>query len=190
MQNNTSPLELSQPNMMCVVIKDVHPPPPPIGLNEHLCTRAPSDVSNLDHPVVTTPQPPTVNFDNIPATPKISFYVQVIITTPNLDAQQDNCSALACHLFNHLKKFEFNTKAEVAEWCHTNIKVDILWRSSTINLVKTASTKVCRLCAAKRMIIGKNFTHAHRQWKILNLKSKLHGVCSCKMRFLCLARSG
>jgi hypothetical protein len=123
-------------------------------------------VSNLDHPEVTTPQLAFVNLDDIPATPKIPFYARAIIATPNLDARQDNCSALACHLFAHVKNLEFNTKAEFSEWCHTNIKVDILWHSSTINLVKTASTKVCQLCAAKCMIIGQNFTHAHRQQKI------------------------
>jgi hypothetical protein len=120
-------------------------------------------VSNLDHPVVATPQPPIVNFDDLPTTPEIPFYARAIIATPNLDARQDNCSALACHLFAHVKNLEFNTKAEVAEWCRTNIKVDILWLSSTISLVKMASTKVCRLCAAERMIIGQNFTHSHRQ---------------------------
>ncbi len=188
MLNNTSPPALSQPNMMCVVIKDLHPPPPPIDLNMHLRTQAPSDVSNLDHHVTTTPQLPIVNFDNLPTTPKILFYARAIIATPNLNVHQDNCSA-ACYLFAHAKNLQFNTKAEVAEWCCTNIKVDILWRLSTISLVKMVSTKVCRLCAAKRMIIGQNFTHAHRQWKILNLKSELHGVCSCKMRFLWFARS-
>jgi hypothetical protein len=146
-------------------------------------------MSNLDHPDVTTPQPPFINLDNLPATSKIPFYVQAIIAKPNLYAQQDNCSALACHLFAHDKNLEFNTKADVAEWCCTNIKVDILWRSSTINLAKMASTKVCQLCATERMIIGQNFTHVHRQRKILNLKSELHGVCSCKMRFLWFARS-
>jgi hypothetical protein len=179
MLSNTSPLELSQPNMMCVVIKDVHPPPPPtIGLNMQLRTRVPSEVSNLDHLVVTTPQPPIVNFDVLPAYPKIPFYTGVIIATPNLNTQQDNCSTLVCHLFAHVKNLEFNTKAEVLKWCLTNIKVNILWHSSTVSLVKIASTKVCRSCAAKRMIIGQNFTHAHRQGKILNLKSELHAICS------------
>jgi hypothetical protein len=100
-------------------------------------------VSNLDHPVVTTPQPPIVNFDDIPTIPKIPFYSRAIIATPNLNARQDSCSAFACHLFAHVKNLDFNTKVEVAEWCRTNIKVNILWRSSTINLIKMASTKVC-----------------------------------------------
>jgi hypothetical protein len=113
--------------MMCVDIEDVHPPPPPIGLNMSLRTRAPSDVSNLNHHVATIPQLPSTNFDDLPTTPKIPFYAPAIIATPNLDAQQDNCSALACHLFAHVKNLQFNTKAEVAEWCRTNIKVDILW---------------------------------------------------------------
>jgi hypothetical protein len=154
--NNTNPPALSQPNMMCVVIEDIHPPLPPIGLNMHLCTQVQSDVSNLDHHVATTPQLPSVNFDNLPTTPKISFYARAIIATPSLDSRQDNCSALAHHLFAHVKNLQFNTKAEVAEWCCTNIKINILWRSSTISLVKTASTMVCQLCTIERMIIGIN----------------------------------
>jgi hypothetical protein len=128
MLNDTSPPMLSQPNMMCVVIKDIHPPPPPIGLNMHLCTRALSDVSNLGHHVATTPQLPIVNLDDLPTTPENPFYACAIIATPNLNAQQDNCSALACHLFAHVKNLEINTIAEDAEWCRTNIKVNILWR--------------------------------------------------------------
>jgi hypothetical protein len=55
---------------------------------------------------------------------------------------------------------------------------------NTISLVKMVGTKVCRLCTAKRMIIGKNFTNVNRRRKILNLKSELCGVYSCKTRFL------
>jgi hypothetical protein len=65
-------------------------------------------------------------------------------TRHRLDAKQENCSALACYLFAHAKNIKFKTKAEIAEWCQSNIKVDTLWRSNTINLMKSASTKVCR----------------------------------------------
>ncbi len=103
--------------------------------------------------------------------------------------QQENYSALACHLFAHVKNLIFDTKAEVVEWCRTNILVDILWRSSTLSLVKMAGQKVCQLCATKRMIIGQNVTSSHRRRKILNLKSEMRGVCSRKARFLRFARS-
>jgi hypothetical protein len=102
-----------------------------------------------------------------------------------LDAKQENFSALACHLHSYVKKIPFNTKVEEAEWCQSNIKVDIiLWHSNTINLMKTASTKVCRLCTAEHMINRHNFNSAHQQNKIINLKSKLREICNCKTRFL------
>jgi hypothetical protein len=171
---------------MCVVIKDA-PPLPPISLTMHLCTQAPSDASNID-PVTVAPQPLIIHFENLPPTPEIPFYTRTT-TINKLNTQQENCSALARHLFAQVKHLLFNTKAEVTEWCRTHIKVDILWCSNTISLVKTMGTKVCRLCAAERMIFGKNFTNVHRLGKILNLKSELRGVCSCKKRFLWFARS-
>jgi hypothetical protein len=144
---------------MCVVIKSA-PLLSPIGLTIHLPTQTPSDVSNID-PVTVVPQPPIIHFEDLPLTPEIPFYARAT-TINHLNIQQENCSALAHHLFAHVKHLRFNTKAEVAEWCHTHIKVDILWRSNTISLVKTAGTKVCRLFVAERMIIGKNFTNVHR----------------------------
>ncbi len=184
-QSETSyqdPLLSQLPNGMCIIIENTAPPQPPISLT---ITRVPSDVRNIDQ-LPIAPQPPIVNFGDLPPTPKIPFYTR---TTTTLNAQQDNCSALARHHFAHVKNLRFNTKAEVAKWCRTNITVDILWRSNTISLVKTAGQKVCRLCATKRMIIGQNFTSTHRQRKILNLKSEMCGICSCKARFLWFAGS-
>ena len=106
------------------------------------------------------------------------------------ETPQDNCSALARHLFAHVRNIPFRTKAEVAEWCRTNISVEIIWRSSTLGLVKTAGQKSCRLCADECLIIGQSITGSlRRQQKILNLKSEMRGVCSCKKRLLRFARS-
>jgi hypothetical protein len=185
-QSRNSNQDLPQTNPMCVGIEGA-PPLPPIGLTMHLRTQMPSDVSNIN-PVTTAQQPPIVHFKNLPPTPEIPFYTRAT-TINHLDTQQENCSALARHLFIHVKHLRFNTKAEVAEWCHAHIKVNILWCSNTISLVKTAGTKICRLCTVKHMIIGQNFNNVHRQRKILNLKSELLGVCSCKTRFLQFARS-
>ncbi len=184
-QSETSyqdPLLFQLTDGMCIIIDDTAPPQPPIGLT---ITRAPSDVNNIDQ-LPVAPQPPIVNFGDLPPPPEISFYARA---TTTLDAQQHNCSAPACHLFAHVKNLRLDTKAEIAKWCRTNITVDVLWRSNTISLVKTAGQNVCRLCATKRMIIGQNFTSAHRRRKNLNLKSEMHGVCSCKARFLQFARS-
>ena len=53
-----------------------------------------------------------------------------------------------------------------------------------ISLVKSAGTKSCHLCGAEHMILGQSLTNVHRRTKILNLKSKMRGNCSCKTRFL------
>jgi hypothetical protein len=87
---------------MCVVIKD-DPPLPPIkpSIELTLCTQMPSDVSGID-PTTVAPQPPIIHFENLPPTPETPFYARAT-TTNQLDAQQENCSALACHLFAHVK---------------------------------------------------------------------------------------
>jgi hypothetical protein len=40
--------------------------------------------------------------------------------------KQENCSALVCHLFSHMKYLQFDTRAEVAKWCCSHIKADII----------------------------------------------------------------
>ena len=82
-----------------------------------------------------------------------------------------------------------STQRQRLQSCRHYIKISILWRSNTISLVKTASIKVCQLCAAERIIIWQNFANTHRWRMILNLKSELCGICSCKTRFLQFARS-
>jgi hypothetical protein len=130
-------------------------------------------IKNLPPNILTINHPPTVDFGPpIKAAP------------PHHDPGQDNCSALVQHLFSHVKCMRFNTKAEVAEWCGSHIKVDIIWQLNPTTLMNTASTKLYRLCAAECMVIGHNFNHQHRHKKILNLKNDLRGICSCKTRFL------
>jgi hypothetical protein len=70
-------------------------------------------VSNKDC-VTIAPQPPIVNFEDLPPAPKILSY-QRATTDTRLNARQENCSALACHLVAYMKHLKFNTKAEVAE---------------------------------------------------------------------------
>ncbi len=103
--------------------------------------------------------------------------------------KQDNCSAFACHLYSHVQHLPFQTRAKVAAWCWSKIKIEILWQSNPITLQKTASTRLCRLCTAKCMIIGHNFISTNKRSKIINLESKMRGVCSCKTRFLRFSRS-
>ncbi len=103
---------------------------------------------------------------------------------------QDNCSAIARHLFAHVKDLRFETKVEVAEWCQKNISIDIIRLSLIISLIKVAGQKSYWLCATERIIIDQNLLGSTgRRKKILNLKSEMCGVCRCKTRFLWFARS-
>jgi hypothetical protein len=136
-------------------------------------TRTITNIKNVPSNLLTFQRPPTVYFrPPIKAAP------------PHIVPRQNNCSALAQHLFSHVKQMRFNTKVEVAEWCRSHIEVDIIWQSNPITLMNTASTKICRLCAAERIVIRHNFDHPHCSKKILNLKIELRGICSCKTRFL------
>jgi hypothetical protein len=152
---------------LCVPINAAQPESP-IGLS---ILSPPADVSILGSPEEILPT-----------------IVPYRRSNSSTETQQANCSALARHLFTHVKNIRFKTKAEVAEWCRTNISVEIVWKSSTMNLIKTAGQKACRLCAHERLIIGQNVTGIERN-KILNLKSEMRGVCSCKTRFLRFKRS-
>jgi hypothetical protein len=175
-------LEPSQSPAKCVVIDDESPPQ--VGLTMCLQSRTPLD-NGSNNPIDTGPSP-LVTFDN----PSMAITTATTNETQHqFDAKQENCSGLVHHLFAHVKNIKFNTKAEVAKWCRSNIKVDILWCSNTINLMKTALTKVCRLCAAEHMIIGHYFNSIHQRKKIINLKSEQRGISNCKTRFLWFKQS-
>ena len=174
----TDPLESSQsPLMMCVVIGLASSPPTQGPATRQRLRSSQSDGSSTINPAEV--HPPTVPLETLPQFPTCQT------------AQQENCSALARHLFTHIWKQQFRSKAEVATWCCSHIKVKILWCASTIGLIKLAGTKSCCLCTAERMILGQNFSndHRHRRTKILNLKSEMRGKCSCKTRFLRFSRS-
>jgi hypothetical protein len=175
---------LSQPaqsdnNPLCIVI---YPPAHnhPTGLSMRLrCSGSQSDTSTI------------TNIENVPpnllpfySPPTVDFGPPIKAAPPHIIPRQDNCSAFARHLFSHVKRMCFNMKAEVAEWCQSHIEVNIIWQSNPITLMNTASTKICRLCAAERIVISHNFNHPHWSKKILNIKNELRGICSCKTRFL------
>jgi hypothetical protein len=175
---------LSQPaqsddNPLCILI---NPPAHnhPTNLSMQLrCRCSQSDTSTI------------TNIENVPpnllmfhSPPTVDFGPPIEAAQPHIVPRQDNCSALAWHLFSHVKRMRFNTKVEVAKWCWSHIEVDIIWQSNPITLLNTASTKICCLCTAKRMVIGHNFNRPHWSKKILNLKNELRGICSCKTSFL------
>ena len=99
-------------------------------------------------------------------------------------AQQDNCSAFAWHLFTHVRNREQPVLLESRSG-HMVLLPHQGWDTTVcISLVKSAGTKSCHLCGAEHMILGQSLTNVHRRTKILNLKSKMRGNCSCKTRFL------
>jgi hypothetical protein len=185
-QNSTLSAQPSAPPESlptCVIIDDAVPSPVPRTLTMQLRPRANSDLTdsidgasaNDDSTLqVSLPDPPP---DESPPSTQASPII--------IDPRQDNCSALARHIFSHVKDLRFNTKAEVADWCRSHLEVDIIWKANTISLLKSATTKDCRLCAVERMAIGRKFGNKG----IINLKSELRGICTCKTRFLRFARS-
>jgi hypothetical protein len=105
---------------LCVPINTM-PTHPPIALT---ITRAPSNVSNISP--TNAPPLPIVHFGETPQ------------TTATSKRKQENCSALAPHLFAHVRNLRFDTKAEVAEWCRTNIAINTLkFYSSTLAKLQT-----------------------------------------------------
>jgi len=168
---------------LCVIIDDAAPTTAPRTLTMRLRSRVNSDLTesidgasaNDDSTIqVSLPDPPP---DESPPPTQASPII--------IDPRQDNCSALARHLLSHVKDLQFNTKAEVADWCRSHLEVDIIWKSNTISLLKSSNTKHCKLCAVERMVIGRKFGNKG----IINLKSELRGICTCKTRFLWFARS-
>lgn len=178
--SHPDPVDSMQP--MCVVINPPTPKPP--GIHMRLRSQSPpSDESTIIlNEVVHRPPTPIVDFGNPPAVTSPS-------PTHRTNSRQDNCDTLAQHLYSHIRRLQFNTKAEAAKWCRSHIVIDIIWSSNTISLMNTANTKLCRLCAAERMVLGHNFNNQHWSKKILNLKDELRGVCSCKTRFLWFSQS-
>jgi hypothetical protein len=158
----------------CIFINDTSPSQPlDWTLWIHLCPW--SHLSDLSDSSINNSTPDIVPIppQDIPPFPP---------DPPN--TQLDACSALARHLLSHAKDLSFASKADVATWCRSNIKVDILWQLNTIGHMSTAGTRSCRLCAVERMLIGQNLRSTCWRKGLLNLKSEMHGVCNCKTRFL------
>ncbi len=145
---------------------------PSTGTDMHLQSQMPPDAGSIDDTTAKEP-PPTMTF-GLP--PNINLAAEADTATRQRTTKQDNCSALACHLYSHVCHLHFCTRADVAAWCRLNIKLTSYGISNPIALQKTASTRFCRLCAIERIIIGHNFTSTSRRRKIVNLKSEMSPV--------------
>ncbi len=165
------------PPQTCVIINSNNPPSEPSM--PHLHSWANSNTSLVGNNSNATPLP-TILLQ----APLADIILPIEAESPPSIPKQENCSTLACHLVSCVKNLWFNTRVEVAEWCCSHIKVDIIWQSNPITPQNIASTKSCRLCAAEQMVIGQNLLHLWQCKKIINLKSQLRGECTCKTRFL------
>jgi hypothetical protein len=67
-------------------------------------------------------------------------YGPIETAPPPSNPRQENCSALARHLFSYVKHLHFNKKAEVAKWCCSHIVVNKLWKFNPISLMNTESS--------------------------------------------------
>jgi hypothetical protein len=139
-----------------IVINDTATNTPPLGTNMQLQDQTPPD-TGLTYNSTIKESPATMTYvlpENIYLTAKAKT------ATHQRTTKQDNCSTLPCHLYSHARHFHFCMRAYVATWCQLNIKIETIWQSNPIALKKTASTRFCRLCAVKRMIIIHNFNSA------------------------------
>jgi hypothetical protein len=171
---------------ICVVINNTATTTPQTGTNMHLQSRTPPDAGSISNTTAKEPSP--IMTFRLP--PNINPMAEAYTATCQRTTKQDICSALACHLYSHVRHLYFRTRANVATWCRSNmIKINIIWQLNPIDLQKTASTRFCPLCAVERMLISHNFTSTNQMRKIINLKSEMRGICSCKTRFLRFSRS-
>jgi hypothetical protein len=101
----------------CVIINNANPPEPTQGLTMQIRRRPrASDISSISNPsqislidlITTTDEAPP------PHQPLSN------------NKQEEHCSALAWHLFSHVKHLHLTSKAEVPKWCRKNIKFDII----------------------------------------------------------------
>jgi hypothetical protein len=99
-----------------MIKNDMNPSEPMWGLTMHLQWRThKSDISLISDPG----QMILINLITIPDVAPPPHQ------PPPYNKQEEHCSALACHLLSHMKNLHFTSRAEVAEWCRKNIKVEI-----------------------------------------------------------------
>ena len=94
------------------------------------------------------------------------------------------CSTLTRHVWSHCQGLVFEKKEDLFKWCRTKLKVEVLHKGSAILMMKTAGSKNCTLCMQERINLFYEFGDKERSKNLINSKSELFGVCSCKARFL------
>ena len=91
------------------------------------------------------------------------------------------------YTWSKAEKQDFKTVGVLIAWIRSNLKVEIVHRSSVSSVLKTAESKKCGLCMAVRTTIYYDMHHVEKAKKLMNKKSKICGKCTCKARFQWLA---
>jgi hypothetical protein len=102
----------------------------------HLQSQIPPGAGSISN--TTAKEPPPIMTFGLP--PNINPMAEAGIAICQQTTKQDNCSALARHLYSHVQHLCFRTRADITAWCGLNIKINIIWQSNPIALQKTAST--------------------------------------------------
>ena len=97
------------------------------------------------------------------------------------------CSELSKYIWSKAEKQNFKTVGALNIWIRSNLKVEIVHRSSVSSVMKTAGSKKCGLCMAERTTIYYDMHHVEKAKKLMNKKSEIYGKCDCKARFQWLA---
>jgi hypothetical protein len=97
------------------------------------------------------------------------------------------CSELSKYIWSKAEKQNFKTVGALNIWIRSNLKVEIVHRSSVSSVMKTAGSKKCGLCMAERTTIYYDMHHVEKSKKLMNKKSEIYGKCTCTARFQWLA---
>jgi len=110
-----------------------------------------------------------------------------IIFQPVLDKviESVQSSTISKHLWSHCQDIQFDEKKDVATWCRTNVKLEILFTGTPLSFMKSAATRKCKLCMRERTILFKHFgLKKSIKGNLMNSRKELHGSCSRKTRCL------
>ena len=75
-------------------------------------------------------------------------------------------------------------------WCQTKLKVEMIHKGSAILMMQTVDSKNCNLCMQEKINLFYDLGDSERCKALINNKSELFGVCTCKTRFLRLCAVG
>ncbi len=103
---------------LCVVINNIPTNTPPPSTFMQLQNWMPPDTGQTNNSTIER-SPPNMTY-GLPA--NINPTAEAKTATRQRTIEQNNCSALACHLYSHAHHFHFRTRANVATWRWSNTR--------------------------------------------------------------------